>query len=150
MNEFRFSMVDGPPPDCPGKIVEREIPSDLALVAPLVIRTVEALAEKGVLQRGDEHSVCLCLEEALRNAVLHGNRQEFSKRVRLVAFSEGSDLGFLVSDEGGGFDPTSLRSPVRTERLVEETGRGVFLICSFMDRVAYYRGGSALLMTRRL
>lgn len=150
MDACRFSMCEGPPPEPAEKILDREIPSDLALVTPLVVRTVETLAGTGVLKREDEQPVSLCLEEALRNAVLHGNKRNFCKKVRLAVFHGDSELSFLVSDEGSGFDPKALRNPTEPRHLLEETGRGVFLICHFMDSVKYYRNGSAIFMVRRV
>ncbi len=150
MEQVRFSMCEGPPPEPAGKILDREIPSDLALVTPLVVRTLEALAERGVLKRHDEPPVSLALEEALRNAVLHGNRQRFSKKVRLEVFHTDSELGFLISDEGSGFDPKTLRDPTKPEHVLEETGRGIPLMCHFMGSVKYYRNGSVVHMARKV
>ncbi len=59
--DFEFAVEDGPLPDFGKKILERDLPSDLALVTPTVIRAVECLRGKSLCSSEDESRVCLCL-----------------------------------------------------------------------------------------
>jgi anti-sigma regulatory factor (Ser/Thr protein kinase) len=139
---------EGSPPDFGVAVFEQEIPSDTALVAPLLVRAVEFLREESLVKPGEENQVGLCLEEALQNAVRHGNESVFEKKVRLAIFRCDRELVFVVRDEGRGFDGLAVRSPVGPEALWEESGRGLYLICHYMDRAESYEGGSILVMRR--
>ena len=145
---LNFVTHDGPPPDFGAAVFEREIPSDPALVPPLLIRAVQFLREESLVKPEEENKVGLCLEEALENAVRHGNEGVFEKKVRLAIFKRDLEMLFVVSDEGRGFDRLAVKSPVSPATIWEESGRGLFLICHFMDRAEFYEGGSILVMRR--
>jgi anti-sigma regulatory factor (Ser/Thr protein kinase) len=147
---LNFVTHEGPPPDFGAAVFEREIPSDPALVPPLIVRTVEFLRDQSLVEPEEENKVGLCLEEALQNAVLHGNEGVFEKKVRLAIFKRDLEMLFVVSDEGRGFDRSEVKSPVSPETIWAESGRGLFLICHYMDRAAFYESGSILVMTRFL
>jgi anti-sigma regulatory factor (Ser/Thr protein kinase) len=146
----RIAVEKGSLPDIGGIVLAREIPSDAALVPPLVIRTIEFLAKESLLLPEDENRVGLCLQEALQNAVVHGNKKDFRRKVRLSVFVSESEWGCVVQDEGDGFDPEGVRSPTQPEGLWGESGRGLYIISHYMDRVVFYGGGNTLVMARRL
>jgi anti-sigma regulatory factor (Ser/Thr protein kinase) len=143
------AIHDGPPPDSGKTLFEREIPSDPALVTPLMIRALECLRDESLVEPVEENKVALCLEEALQNAVQHGNGKDFTKKVHLKIRRRESDWDFVVSDEGKGFDPARVRNPLAPERVWGESGRGIFLIMHFMDRAEFWNGGSTVVMTRK-
>jgi len=138
----------GPPPTLGETLLEREIPSDAALVKPLVIRTLDFLQRSGLIGEADQNKVGLCLEEGLMNAVTHGNRNDFRKKVRLGVHAGDREWSILISDEGAGFDPEDIRSPVQENGVWGESGRGLFLIAHYMDRIEYFNGGSTVVMAR--
>jgi serine/threonine-protein kinase RsbW len=141
--------VSSEPPEIPGEVIlEREIPSDAALVTPAVVRTVEVLFGEEIVPPGSREKVQLCLVEALRNAVSHGNRSDFSKKVRLRVFATPREWGFLVEDEGEGFDPNAVPDPSGEDLLWNESGRGLHILRHYMDRVEFFSGGSALLLAK--
>lgn len=132
----------------PGEIIERrEIPSDAALVTPLVVRLVERLADEGLVQGPGRMKVELCLDEAITNAVVHGNRSDFAKTVTVSLFRESGTWGVLIEDQGKGFSVSDLPQDRTSDELVwEENGRGLPLLALYMDEVTYYNGGASLLM----
>jgi serine/threonine-protein kinase RsbW len=146
----RFFVHQGPVPFLGQTIFEREMPSDPALVAPVVVRIMECLKKESMVLPDDENKVGMCLEEALMNGVIHGNRRDFQKKVRVRVFMGESEWGFVVSDEGAGFDPSKVRSPLQSDTLWGETGRGLYLISHYMDRMAFYGGGNSVVMARHL
>ncbi|MBI4605580.1 MAG: ATP-binding protein [Planctomycetes bacterium] len=145
----RLPVHEGPPPEQGETIFEREIPSDAALVTPLVVRAVEFLQRENLVRPNEESKVALCLEEALHNAVRHGNKNDFKKRVRLKVFLSEREWGAIVSDEGAGFDPGKVTNPLE-EGLWGESGRGLYLIAHYMDRAEYFNRGNTVLMANRL
>ena len=135
------------PAPSPGNVVlEREIPSDLALVTPLIIRVSDFLVEQGLLAQGFKNKFQLCLDEALRNAVTHGNRKEFGKKVRVRVFEGDTQWGVVVEDEGKGFCLDKVPDPCAEPSIWGEGGRGIHLIGHYMDRVDFYSGGRVLVM----
>jgi serine/threonine-protein kinase RsbW len=103
------------------------------------------------------HWVGVAIRESVINAIKHGNRHDLSKHV-FVDFETGSDSGtpeliIRVRDQGEGFEPGNLADPLAPENLLKSSGRGIFLIRSFMDDVHIQRapqGGMEIRMTKRV
>jgi serine/threonine-protein kinase RsbW len=90
------------------------------------------------------HWVSVAVRECVVNAIKHGNQNDESKRV-VVEFSpvpahEPDELVIRVEDEGEGFDPDEIADPLAPENILKSSGRGIFLIRSFMDDVQLQRG----------
>jgi serine/threonine-protein kinase RsbW len=90
------------------------------------------------------HWVSVAVRESVVNAIKHGNKHDESKRV-VVEFTpmpsdEPEELVIRVEDEGEGFDPDELADPLAPENILKSSGRGIFLIRSFMDDVQLRRG----------
>jgi serine/threonine-protein kinase RsbW len=143
-------MFPGDLPELGEVILEREIPSDVALVHPLVVRTVEFLNEEAMFVPREESRIALCLAEALVNAVVHGNGKQFEKKVKLKVFLGETEWGFVVEDEGKGFDLAGVPDPRDEQGVWTESGRGIHLMAHYMDRVEYYRNGSANVLAKAL
>ena len=90
------------------------------------------------------HWVSVAVRESVVNAIKHGNQGDESKRV-VVEFTpvpphDPEQLVIRVEDEGEGFDPSELADPLAPENILKSSGRGIFLIRSFMDEVELQRG----------
>jgi serine/threonine-protein kinase RsbW len=105
------------------------------------VAEVEATAERMSAEAGLDEDECfhvaMAAREATVNAVLHGNEYDPAKRVTASFENTGTALVITVSDEGKGLDPKSLPDPLAPENLLRGTGRGIFLIRSFMDEVHF-------------
>jgi serine/threonine-protein kinase RsbW len=103
------------------------------------------------------HWVGVAIRESVINAIKHGNRNNTAKHV-FVEFETkspegGPELNIRVRDEGEGFDPSTVEDPLAPENLLKSSGRGIFLIRSFMDDVTLQRapeGGMEVRMTKRV
>lgn len=103
------------------------------------------------------HWVGVAVRESVVNAIKHGNQNDQSKRV-IVEFSsephgEPDQLVIRVEDQGEGFDPDTLANPLAPENILKSSGRGIFLIRSFMDDVDLQRvpgGGMAVRMVKKV
>ncbi len=89
------------------------------------------------------HWVSVAVRESVVNAIKHGNRHDLSKRVSVeftpVPAHDPRELVIRVEDEGEGFDPEQLADPLAPENILKSSGRGIFLIRSFMDDVEVKR-----------
>ena len=100
----------------------------------------------------DPHAVFaikLSLEEALINAIKHGNKLNPSKKVYVEARVTPKLVEITIEDEGAGFDRSKIPDPTREENLELCSGRGILLIESYMDEVEYTKGGRRLRMVKR-
>ena len=79
----------------------------------------------------------LAVTEATTNAIIHANKCDVSKLVRIHAQIEDSKLVIKIKDEGKGFDPSTLPDPTHPENLLKDSGRGVFLMKVYMNEVKY-------------
>jgi serine/threonine-protein kinase RsbW len=111
---------------------------------PRQIRRVEGFLKRiGHVLPLDEiqmHKLMVSLTEAVNNAILHGNKSVPTKKVRVRTEIHPGWLVVFVSDEGKGFKPGRVRSPLREENLLRESGRGIFLMRTLMDRVEFETG----------
>ncbi len=105
------------------------------------VGVVEAAAEKMATQAGLDEDECfrvtMAVREAAVNAVLHGNEYDPSKQISVSFENTGSSLIIKIADQGKGLDPDSLPDPREPENLLRGTGRGIFLIRSFLDEVHF-------------
>jgi serine/threonine-protein kinase RsbW len=79
--------------------------------------------------------IAMAVREAAVNAVLHGNAYDPEKKVQLDFERTGSDLVITIRDQGKGLDLSKIPDPLAPENLLKTSGRGIFLIRSFMDVV---------------
>ena len=112
----------------------------------------EKLAEEAGLDEDERFHVTMAVREGAVNAVLHGNEYDPSKQIAFSLENTGSALVFIISDQGKGVDPDTLPDPLAPENLLRGTGRGIFLIRSFMDEVHFRRlhPGTELTLIKRL
>lgn len=88
--------------------------------------------------------ILLTMSEAVTNAIVHGNKEDPSKNVSILAQKNDHRLTISVKDEGQGFDPEELPDPLKEENLLNEGGRGVFLIDQYTDDISYSENGTKL------
>jgi serine/threonine-protein kinase RsbW len=103
------------------------------------------------------HWVGVAVRESVINAIKHGNRDDEQKHV-YVEFTPLSNSGpagiaIRVRDEGTGFDPTNIPDPLAPENVLKASGRGIFIIRTFMDEMVVQRapeGGMEVVMVKRV
>lgn len=150
-----------------GRVSRFVLENDPALVGPLVAHLRDDAVAVGVCRPHDMTRVGIALEEALLNAIYHGNLEVSSKlkengdgpfhalararrtqspyaarRVRVVARVTPAKATFVITDEGPGFDVADLPDPTDPEFLERPSGRGLLLMRSFMDDVRYNPAGN--------
>ena len=125
--------------------------------------------------RGDELRISMALDEALTNAICHGNLEVSSalkdspelsayesnihgrldcapfcqRRVKVQANFSADQIQFRIRDEGQGFDPASLNDPREPENILKTGGRGMLLIRTFMDEVVHNSAGNEITLVKR-
>jgi serine/threonine-protein kinase RsbW len=102
-----------------------------------VEHAAEELAQQAGVDEDQLFGITMAVREAAVNAVVHGNGSDASKQIVATFENTGSSLVFTVADQGKGLDPDTLPDPLAPENLLRGSGRGIFLIRSFMDEVHF-------------
>ncbi len=122
--------------------LEVEIPSDISCIEAVVAEVVRRCEAAAFAERHVAFHIPVALTEALSNAILRGNAEDASKRVRLRAVVDAHALIVEVEDDGLGFDLDACTlDPTTSENLGREDGRGLFLMRRLMDHVEQFRAG---------
>jgi DNA-binding response OmpR family regulator len=154
--------------------IELQIPSDDTLVSGVIARLELPIVELDLFDEGERMQIAMALDEALTNAIIHGNLEVSSElrqsedgnayydlvkrrksetpycdRNVLVRLDVSpTEAKFFIRDEGCGFDPGKLRDPTDPENLEKAGGRGLLLINAFMDQVSHNRCGNEITMIK--
>jgi len=127
--------------------VEMSFPSDLSEARRIQADLVEALQSNGY---GESHvfAIRLAVEEALANAIKHGNQMDPGKHVHVTYTVTADRFDIRISDEGPGFNPTEVPDPTADENIERPCGRGVYIIRNVMTTVDYIGKGNVVVMTK--
>jgi len=98
-------------------------------------QTATRIAGEAGFDEDEVMRIAMAVREAAVNAVLHGNAYDPGKKVKLDFEKTGNDLVITIRDQGKGLDLKSIPDPLAPENLMKTSGRGIFLIRSFMDEV---------------
>jgi serine/threonine-protein kinase RsbW len=128
--------------------IEIEMPSDVRYLDGVLSYLVERAARFGIVAPGASN-IFVALDEALANAIRHGNKNDPSKCVRVRANISTREARFTISDEGAGFDIAAVPDPCDPANLLKPSGRGVMLIHHIMDDVSYNERGNEVTMVKR-
>ncbi|MCY2924884.1 MAG: ATP-binding protein [Planctomycetota bacterium] len=126
-----------------------------------MVRTVSDFAaartvQEDLLERARElgysaetaFAIRLAFEEAVNNAIRHGNAMDAAKAVRIEYEVTPARVAIAIADEGRGFDPGALPDPTCDENLEKPGGRGVMLMRAYMDKVTFNRRGNRVCMVK--
>jgi serine/threonine-protein kinase RsbW len=100
------------------------------------------MAEKAGFDEDDLMKIGMAVRESVVNAVVHGNRYSANKKVRFSVAHVPQRFTIRIADQGEGFNVEDLPDPLAPENLLRTSGRGIFLIRSFMDEFDLRRGES--------
>jgi CheY-like chemotaxis protein len=149
------------------------LPTNPDLVSPLAGHLHHAVADHWGLSAGSLLQLYIAVEEALTNAIYHGNLQVGSelrasgrddyyklarqrcdltpfrdRKIFVLATLSKSQASFSIRDEGAGFDHKDLPDPTNVENLESPSGRGVLLMRTFMNEVRYNASGNEVTMVK--
>ena len=114
------------------RTVKQVLDSTLESVDEAERVTLELARESG-FDEEDLDRIGMSVRECMVNAVVHGNRYNANKKVRLSLSRTPQRLTIRIEDQGDGFDPVDLPDPVAGDNLLRHSGRGIFLMKTFMD-----------------
>jgi serine/threonine-protein kinase RsbW len=124
------------------------IPSRVEYLDGILNHLSERLVKLRVIEP-ETIDVVVALDEAIVNAIKHGNGYDPSKSVTIVAEISRGVARFEITDEGPGFRMQDVPDPCAPENLLRTSGRGILLMRSTMDEISYNERGNALTLIKR-
>lgn len=125
-----------------------DLPSERGASRLIMEELLEQLGTHG-WSPSDIFAIHLAAEEAIVNAIVHGNKLDPGKVVRVVCIVSPTLARIEVTDQGAGFDPGAVPDCRLDERLDAPSGRGVMLMRTFMTRIEYSSKGNHVLMEKQ-
>lgn len=125
-----------------------KIPSDISILDRVLEYINEHLLELGIAGP-DDTEILVALDEAIVNAIKHGNKNDPKKKVKIVAEMNARGARFTIRDEGPGFSREGVADPTDPVRLLMPCGRGLLLINHIMDHVTHNDTGNEIRMVLR-
>ena len=127
--------------------LEEKFPSELGAHESFLYQVLEILSEEGWHEK-HVFGIRLAMEEALVNAVRHGNALDSDKAVQATCRLAPDRIWIEVVDQGPGFDPDKVPDPTCDENLEKPCGRGILLMRSYMSQVEYNSQGNCVTMEK--
>jgi serine/threonine-protein kinase RsbW len=144
-----LSPVPGTVQPVPLVELRQSLPSRIEAISPFVDQLMRFVLNFRDAD-GSELEIEVALREALANAVIHGNRESFYKRVSVECscYMDG-EVMIKIRDEGQGFDCGAVPNPTTPENRLFAHGRGIYLMKMLMDEVSFENGGTVVCMRKK-
>jgi serine/threonine-protein kinase RsbW len=127
---------------------QRSWPSRLDRKTEVIDTVADLLRDRGQVVDDDQQWLLLALDEAVTNAMLHGNEGDHTVDVQVTVGRRGPSWTVQIDDQGEGFTPEQIPDCENPDNLLLEHGRGVRLMLEWLDELAYYRGGATIVFAR--
>lgn len=124
-----------------GNLYTLQLPSKEESIT-LLEELIENIADTYNVGEDTFANMMTCLNEALINAIKHGNKFDVTKKVIVNADVDNKRLIWTVTDEGEGFDYVHLPDPTAPENLEALTGRGVYIMKHLADQCIFNTSGN--------
>ena len=136
-------------PDSTASRVSLTLTSSL-LSVDQVERAAEDFATRAGFDEDTVPNIAMAVREAAVNAVLHGNAYDPAKQITASFEANPDSLVIRIADQGPGLDPSAIPDPLAPENILRGSGRGIFLIRTFMDELKFRRleSGTELTMVK--
>ncbi len=152
-----------------------EVTNDESQIPDIISRLELPMVELDLFDEGERMQIAMALDEALLNAMIHGNLEVSSelrqsddgapyvnmiakrkqeapyndRKVNIKLEASNEQVTFTIRDDGPGFDAAALRDPTDPENIERAGGRGLLLINAFMDEVSHNEVGNEIRMVKR-
>ena len=127
------------------------LPSHIEAVADAAAAAAEFARSCGLAEDA-AFGIDMAVREAITNAIVHGNKEDDTKKVELTFNCSQNAVEIQIKDQGEGFDPGGVPDPTAPENILKPSGRGNFLIRNLMDEVDWSsgaEGGTTVRMVKR-
>jgi serine/threonine-protein kinase RsbW len=108
----------------------------------IIEKLIDDLSERFNFSSEVYGNILVAMVEAVNNAILHGNKSNTTKFVRVKYYINDHYITFVVKDEGTGFNINEVPDPTLSENLEKPNGRGLFLMKNLVDNIRFLSNGS--------
>ncbi|MFN8241978.1 MAG: ATP-binding protein [Bacteroidales bacterium] len=122
-----------------------QIPSEISNLR-LVEKAIDEISGEVKIKKESYGKILVAAMEAVNNAIVHGNKSDISKNVRVTFILKESEMEIEVEDKGTGFDPSLIPDPTKPENIENISGRGVFLMSRLADKIEFNDKGNIVKM----
>jgi serine/threonine-protein kinase RsbW len=143
-----LAIHPGPPPGFGSPVLELNVPSRVDQVPALVARLLDAALAQRLIAPHERDWFSLCADEALVNAMVHGNEADPQLPIRIQLAADASSWRLAIQDAGSGFSLKEVPDADAPGASSREHGRGIRLMCTWLDRLTYYQQGAVALLER--
>ncbi len=112
----------------------------------VIENAIDEITNIAGIKQDDYGKILVATLEAVNNAITHGNKADPLKMVDVEIKFEDPNISITVTDEGHGFDPTTIPDPTKPENIEELSGRGVFLMTKLADSISFNEKGNSVTM----
>ena len=127
---------------------DQRVPSDPDVCSKIIGVLLDNL-EKYKWTNKDTFGIHMAMEEAVMNAIRHGNKCAPDKEVHVLIEIKKDRFYAKITDQGDGFDPTLLPDPTADNNLEKTSGRGVMLMNNFVEEVVYNDKGNSVELKKK-
>ncbi len=127
--------------------LELSLRSETSAISPFVGKLIHFI-KKCQWAPGNEEDIKIALQEALANAVVHGNHEDPGKQVYVGCRCGRDEVSIVIRDQGQGFVFGEVPDPTAPENIEFNVGRGIYLMKTLMDEVRFERGGAVVYMRK--
>jgi serine/threonine-protein kinase RsbW len=146
-----FPQIHSGEPSRPGHCVfARSYPSRIDRKQAIIDEIATEFTSRGWVGEEDLQWLYLCLDEVVVNAMLHGNEGDPDLMMSVSLYQDGDRWVLIVADQGDGFSTDVFTKMEDPQSLLLEHGRGIRIMCEWLDQIAYYRQGAVAVLSRRI
>ncbi len=118
------------------KIYTKEIPSDPELL-PVAEEYILNIAQEINLDKDKFNHLTLAFSEAAANSIVHGNKSDKNKTVKITVTVDDDTMTISLMDQGKGFNVDEVPDPTKPENILKDHGRGIHIMKSFLRELKY-------------
>ena len=116
----------------------------------IVENTVDSITSTAGINQENYGKILIATLEAVNNAIIHGNKSNKLKYVKIEFLLEKNKIEIKVEDEGPGFKPDEVPDPTKPENIEAINGRGIFLMNKLADKIEFNKKGNCVKMTFKI
>lgn len=146
---MHLNIVQGEPPRSGHCLFTEEFQSRIDRKQAIVDAVANVILSKGWVGGEDSHWLFLCIDEAVVNAMLHGNEGDPTLMITVSIYADDDKWSVIISDQGEGFKAEVVPDVDDPKSLLLEHGRGIHIMKQWLDDLTYYRNGSCVYMARK-
>lgn len=124
-------------------ILNESFPSDQSKRKEIIDSLCHKIVKSPVRMAITPEELYLSLDEAITNAMEHGNRWDPRKTINVSVVAEHDEIHILITDQGKGFDTSEIEAQLNNRDILSNRGRGIYIINQFC-KISWNKKGNQI------